>query len=224
MIPKPFLKNKDKTLERKLYFVCILRVADVDRPVISSDVLFIRDEDFARLSDETYFRVLASDKRGSEISKSYYYFIVNKLRSVGLLIDNAVGFKAVLPFSVSSGNISLGEGVMFITDNRRLVYYAEDSAHACGKCPLKPVCLSGLKSIVKEMDVKVRDEVLYDAWLSVIDDIRSQLFSSLQYMRVRAEIGKVSLREKQSEGQLTSYVGALKRRYCSSFSSSGLSR
>ncbi len=177
--------------------MCILRVADVDRPVISSDVLFIRDEDFARLSDETYFRVLASDKRGSEISKSYYYFIVNKLRSVGLLIDNAVGFKAVLPFSVSSGNISLGEGVMFITDNRRLVYYnPEETTYTCGKCPVTHECLSALKSIVKEVDIKVRNEELDDAWISVIEEIKSELISNLKLIKAKAEIGKIDLSER----------------------------
>jgi hypothetical protein len=177
--------------------MCLLRTVDVERAIISNDVLMISSEDFEHLGDDTYLRVLASDKRGNEISKSYYYFIVNKLRSIGLLLDNAISFKAVFPFIISSEHISLNDSIMFITDDKKLIYYnSKDDTYGCGRCPVNSECLKGLKIIVKEVDIKVRNEYLDDAWLSVITEIKSELLSNIRYIRAKAEIGKIDIKER----------------------------
>jgi hypothetical protein len=87
--------------------MCLLRVVNVNRPVLTNDVVFVNYDDFVKLGDETYLRVLASDKKWDEISKSYFYFIMNKLRALGLLIDNALSFKVLLPYKPSHNGSQL---------------------------------------------------------------------------------------------------------------------
>jgi len=177
--------------------MCLLKTVDVERPIISNDVVMVKHDDFAHLGEDTYLRILASDKRGKDISKSYYYFIVNKLRAIGLLLDNAISFKAVFPFTISSQHISISDSIMFITDDKKLIYYNSDNdTYTCGGCPVNSQCLKGLKSIVKEVDIKVRNEYLDDAWLSVIDGIKSEFLSNIRYVRAKAEIGKIDIKER----------------------------
>ncbi|AOL16449.1 hypothetical protein BFU36_06740 [Sulfolobus sp. A20] len=168
--------------------MCLLRTINVQRPLLSNDILLIEEEEFEKLGDEIYIKVLASDRRGDEISKSYYYFIVNKLKQIGLLVDNAIGFKVVFPFKTKSDNISISDGIMFITDNKYLVYYyTKDYDYNCEFCPVQNECIYDLKTLAKLTNIKIRNEKLNDAWIYLIENVRRDVISSLKFMRVKAE-------------------------------------
>lgn len=175
--------------------MCLLRVINVNRPVLTNDVVFVNYDDFVRLGDETYLRVLASDKKWDEISKSYFYFIVNKLRALGLLIDNALSFKVLLPYKTSHNGLSVTEGIAFVTQDKKLIYYnAENETYKCGGCPVNSECLLGVKSLAKEMEVKIRNEELDTAWLSVIESVKSQVMSNLRFLRAKADLEEVKVK------------------------------
>ena len=176
----------------KCLFMCLLRVIDVTRPVLTQDVIFIHHDDFVKLADENYLRVLASDKRWEEISKSYFYFIANKLRSMGLLIDNALAFKIAFPYKPSSDEISISDGIIYITNDKKLVYYnPEGETYKCGLCPVTLSCLLGVKSIAKEMGIKIRSDELDTAWLSVIEGVKYQVLSNLKFLKAKFELETV---------------------------------
>jgi|OSPMetMinimDraft_2_1075162.scaffolds.fasta_scaffold08950_2 hypothetical protein len=183
--------------------MCLFRKIRVERPIISNEVLLIKKDDFVHLGDEIYLRVLASDKRGEEISKSYYYFIVNRLRQMGLLLDNAISFKAVFPFEVTSNGISLTDSIMFITDDKTLVYYnSENTVYSCESCPVTLECINGFKSVVREVKVEIRNDELDDAWLSLISGLKFKLLSNIKFARVKADIGNINLKERTFAKQL----------------------
>ncbi len=166
--------------------MCLFKTVEVRRPLLMSDTLMIPQKDFNKLGNDLYLEVISSDKRNEGISKSYFYFVVNKMRSIGLLVDNAVAFKIAFPFSVSHERLEIGEGIMFITEGRTLVYYnPEEDVYECGDCPVNSDCLRTFKSIVREVKVKVRNELLDEAWLSTIRELKLNLLSEMRYARVK---------------------------------------
>ncbi|EWG06711.1 MAG: hypothetical protein ASUL_08284 [Candidatus Aramenus sulfurataquae] len=169
--------------------MCIIRTAEVSRPVLFRDVLLINEKDFEKLSDENYFRVLAMDKKWEEISKSYFYYIVGKLRELGLLLDNAISFKVVLPFTVNEGGFHVSDGLLYLTEDRKLVYYnPKFDVYACSGCPVVETCLKSIKSLARETGIKLRNECLDRAWSSVLEEVRRVVVSRITFMRARIDL------------------------------------
>ncbi|WP_187152704.1 hypothetical protein [Acidianus manzaensis] len=172
--------------------MCLLLEYEVSRPIISNDILLLKKDDFLKLS-ELHLSVLSSDKRNKEISKSYYYFIINKLRDLGLLLDNAIAFKAVLAYTVNLQGILIDKQIIFVTnDNKRMIYYnPENSVYQCCGCPVTSECLQGLKTIAKETNIKIRKEDLDEAWLALLEEMRIKLLSNMKYIRAKADLIKI---------------------------------
>lgn len=166
--------------------MCLFKITNVDRNVLINDAIMIREEDFLRLGDDNYLKALASDKRGNEISKSYFYFIVNKLRQIGLLIDNALAFKVILPFYIAYDSIKLADGIIFITDDKKLVYYYyKDLKYDCRNCPVVEECVRNLKAVAREADIKVFNDLPSEAWLNIINSIKYSLLENVNYIKVK---------------------------------------
>lgn len=173
--------------------MCLLVINNVARPIISDDVILLRDDSFSKVKD--YLRVLSSDRRDGEISKSYFYFIVDRLRRMGLLIDNAIGFKVVLPFTVNNKGINLKEGIMYITNDRHLIYFNYyDATYQCDRCSITTFsCVPSLKKIAHELDIKIRSDIPNIAWYELLEYIQYYLLESSIFLRVKTtEIGKSS--------------------------------
>ncbi|QGA54025.1 hypothetical protein GFS03_05275 [Sulfolobus sp. E5-1-F] len=171
--------------------MCLLIITNVTRPIISDDFVLLRDDSFSKVKD--YLRVLSNDKRNGEISKSYFYFIVDRLRRIGLLIDNAIGFKAVIPFTVTNKGISLKEGIMYITNDKKLIYFNyHDSSYQCDKCSIiTSSCVPSLKKIAHELSVKIRNDNPNIAWYELLEDIQYNILQSSIFLRAKlGEIGK----------------------------------
>ncbi|AKA74566.1 hypothetical protein SULI_12285 [Saccharolobus solfataricus] len=171
--------------------MCLLIINNVTRPIISNDIVLLRDNSFSKVKD--YLRVLSSDKRDGEISKSYFYFIVDRLRRMELLIDNAIGFKAILPFTVNNKGISLKEGIMYITNDKQLIYFNYyDATYQCDRCSITTFsCVPSLKKIARELDVKIRSDIPGIAWYELLEDIQHYLLEASISLRVKiSEIGK----------------------------------
>ncbi|AWR98032.1 hypothetical protein DFR86_11130 [Acidianus sulfidivorans JP7] len=183
--------------------MCLLIEYNVSRPIISNDILLIKKDDFLKLN-ELSLSVLASDKRNKEISKSYYYFIVNKLRNLGLLIDNAISFRMALPFTVDLHGISIDRGIIFITDdNKNLIYYnPENSTYYCNGCPVESGCVQDLKSIAKEIGIKIRKESLDEAWIALLEETRMKFLSNINYIRAKVNLSNINAISQEKEEEV----------------------
>ena len=167
--------------------MCFLRVLDAVRPIITNDVILLRDEAFSRLRDEVYLKVLASDRRDGEISKSYFYFIVDKLRRMGLLLDNAISFKVVMPYSVSErGEVRLRDGILYVTSRKKIVYFDYMSPDfACDNCPVFSPCVAELKEIAHELGLKIRDASPNLAWHRVLREIQGSILEASLSLKLK---------------------------------------
>ena len=175
--------------------MCLLRVLNVTRPIIQNDVILLRYENFSKLKDETYVRVLSSDKRGEEISKSYFYFIVDKLRQMGLLLDNAISFKAVIPYSVTFKGISLKEAILYITNKKEMIFFdIYDQTYVCGSCRVISSCIPALKQIAYELGIKIRSDNPNVAWYKILESIQQTLLESSVSLRLK--LGQLPFSEK----------------------------
>ncbi|QIW24597.1 hypothetical protein EWF20_10935 [Sulfolobus sp. S-194] len=167
--------------------MCLLRVINVTRPIISNDIILLKDEIFSRLRDEVYVRVLSSDKRDGEISKSYFYFIVDKLRKMGLLLDNAISFKLVIPYTLNDKReIVLKDGIIYITNKKQLIYFdIYDTTYVCGNCSVILSCVHGLKQIAYELGIKIRDDNPDLAWYKILKDIQRSLLEASMSLKLK---------------------------------------
>lgn len=175
--------------------MCLLRITNISRPIISNDIILLKDEAFERLRDETYFRVLSSDKRGEEISKSYFYFIVDKLRHMGLLLDNALAFKAVIPYRINGKGLSLIEGILYVTNKKELIYFNYfNNTYTCGNCSVLAACVPALKEIAYELGIKIRNDNPNLAWYKILENIQTVLISNS--ISLRLKLGEIPFGEK----------------------------
>ena len=191
--------------------MCLLRVLSVTRPIIQKDIIILRYENFSKLKDENYIRVLSSDKKGEEISKSYFYFIVNKLRQMGLLLDNAISFKVVVPYSVISKGISLKKGILYITNKKEMIFIDFcDQTYSCEKCTIFASCIPSLKQIAYELGMKITSDNPNVVWYKVIESIQQTLLESSVSLRLKLnEIPfseKVCCQEEVEENELRANI------------------
>ncbi|WP_149528709.1 hypothetical protein [Sulfuracidifex tepidarius] len=131
-------------------------------------IVILKMKEFSKLGRENVIKVIARE-RPSEMSKSYYYFTLNKLKSLGLMRDNSISFKATIPIT---GDYSHLKGILYVTENKNLIYInleVENGTH-CVNCALKESCLYAVKTIAKETDIKLRRENIRQAWEELIEE------------------------------------------------------
>lgn len=71
--------------------------------------MFLRSDIFQRLSDDKIMKIISSHERQG-ISKSYFYFLLDRLRYLKIMKDNSIAFKMIIPFRVN-GNIKFSNGL-----------------------------------------------------------------------------------------------------------------
>ncbi len=69
--------------------MCLLRVLEAKRSRVSEDAVLLHRSDFDKLKDEIYLSVLTSRDKPENISKSYFYLILNRLKSLGLMFEGS---------------------------------------------------------------------------------------------------------------------------------------
>lgn len=166
--------------------MCYFIAKTIIRPILAQDVVFIPLDEFDKLANDAILGVLASDKRDDKISKSYFYFIVNKLRNLSLLIDNAIAFKVVLPIAVN-GQISLSQGIMYVS-NKQLVYFnPRFNSMNCGNCSVAADCVYAIKTIARDNNLTVRKENPFEAWNELLSSLGEKTLHSIKSLRVRID-------------------------------------
>ncbi len=136
--------------------------------------MFLRSDIFQRLSDDKIMKIISSHERQG-ISKSYFYFLLDRLRYLKIMKDNSIAFKMIIPFRVN-GNIKFSNGLAYISSNNTLYYInLEFNEYSCTSCPVKNQCVVGMKKVAKENDIKISKENPREAWYSVINQIHDQI-------------------------------------------------
>jgi len=89
-------------------------------------VVFMQYEVFKKTFHcESFLKViLNSDYLSAEVSKSYYYYILGKLRNLSLIQDNKVNFSMVIPFKTEYNNftIKFEPPIVFVSRMRKMLY------------------------------------------------------------------------------------------------------
>ncbi|QKR01075.1 hypothetical protein GWK48_07900 [Metallosphaera tengchongensis] len=136
--------------------MCDYRIFSTDRPVKKIEkVVMLSRENFNKLGTENYQKVLSSDRRETlGLSKSYYYYILEDLKRMGLVEDNAISFKAVIPFIPRESSLDLDNGVLYSSKNHLIFIDMGSSKYECKTCPVFAECIYGIRRIVSEMKIR----------------------------------------------------------------------
>jgi hypothetical protein len=153
--------------------MCIFFASKIERPTNPEKIIMLKDKEFSKLGRENIISVIARE-RPEGLSKSYYYFVLNKLKELGLMKDNSINFKAVIPITDDYFHL---RGILYITNERELIYInlEERGNNRCMNCVVKESCLSAVKVISKETKIKLRRENLMEAWEELIEEAWSKI-------------------------------------------------
>ncbi|MCG3109940.1 hypothetical protein L3N51_02237 [Metallosphaera sp. J1] len=164
--------------------MCYLNISKIDRPIIERNVVLLRKEKFDKIGNDKFIKVLSAHER-SEMSKSYFYFVLGKMRELGLMEDNGLAFKAVISFEPKGEKMELEEKLIYVTEDKELVLMdLERDEYSCRSCSIRSMCVSYLKLIAKESGAKVSKMNPRDAWKEVIGHIRKNLVENTYYLKV----------------------------------------
>jgi len=76
---------------------------------------------------ESFLRViLNSDYTSAGVSKSYYYYLLGKLRNLNLIQDNKINFSVVVPFKISNDFLIKFEPVIVLVNKKKKMLYLID--------------------------------------------------------------------------------------------------
>ncbi len=129
----------------------------IERPVKDNGrIVLLNREFFNKLSSENYLKILSSsDRNKMKLSKSYYYYILEEFKSNGIIEDNAISFKAIIPFISEGTSIKIDSSIAYVNEN--IIYFIDmgSTLYSCGKCPVVSLCIYGLRKIAQETKLKI---------------------------------------------------------------------
>ncbi|MEM0194141.1 MAG: hypothetical protein QXF40_05815 [Metallosphaera sp.] len=164
--------------------MCYLNISKIDRPIIEKNVVLLRKEKFERIETERYIKILSTHQR-FDISKSYFYFTLNKIREMGLVTKNGLAFKAAIPFEIKKDKVELKEKILYVTEDKELLLMdLERDEYACKSCSIRSLCVSYLKKVAKESKVQLEKERPRDAWKELIIAMERNVIENATYLRI----------------------------------------
>lgn len=132
----------------------------------------VRADNFRKLEDPKYFEVLAGF-RNNEISRSYYYYIADRLREWGFIEEKGrLKHKIFIPFSRSAESISLEDGFVGIFNGKLVYVFCEHTS--CSRCPDLSSCVGALKLVNSEVEVRIDEPIVGRAWREVIEALKEK--------------------------------------------------
>ncbi len=178
--------------------MCDYRLTKINRVIGEAESLILLPRQyFNKLSDETYLKVLVSDARENlHLSKSYYYYILSQLKGLGLIEDNAISFKAIIPVIVNENGIEFDNSIAYVDKDNRVFILIDmkSSKYSCPECPVYAECVFGLKRIASslgERTGKIGDEGRYSRlpaklWNIIVGKILRKYLQNLKSIKVPA--------------------------------------
>ena len=81
---------------------------------------------------ESFLKViLNNDYMSAGVSKSYYYYLLRKLRNLNLIQDNKINFRVVIPFKISNDFLIKFEPVVVYVNKKNKTLYLIDHKKRC---------------------------------------------------------------------------------------------
>ncbi len=171
--------------------MCDYKIITTNRPVKdSSKAIIVNRETFNKLTSDIYLKVMAIDDREKVgLSKSYYYYILDSMKKLGLIEDNALSFKMILPFVSGEKELKFDDGIIYLNGKQIISIDMSSSKYVCTTCPVFAECVYGIKRIATSMKIKTqsidseieaRNEKLPSKlWYSLISGIISKILPKL---------------------------------------------
>jgi len=135
-------------------------------------VVFMQYDVFKKIFHcESFLKVLLNnDYVSAEVSKSYYYYILGKLRNLSLIQDNKVNFSMVIPFKIEDNNftVKFEPTIVFVSKKRKMLYIIDYR-----RCNID-------EELLKELDLKdgKRDfpckKIIEEIFNHVIQDVSNK--------------------------------------------------
>lgn len=160
-----------------MYGVTLLKI---ERPINfkMSKIVLLPKEIFEKILKEKYLKVLLSENR-KEYSKSYYYYILDFLKKIGLIIDNSLAFTLALSVIVNEKGILFGNELIYVDKENKLLIIKTYSNWSCETCPLIAECEFSLKRISQHFDIKLNGQDLCDKWHNLSSEIIRSMIKKL---------------------------------------------
>jgi len=141
--------------------MCDYAIIKVDRFIKkgASKIILVSREFFNKLSTTTFIKVLAyGNREKTGLSKSYYYYILDELRKKGLVEDNAIVFKAVIPLIITQGGLLFDNSILYLDEKNRTLILMDmgSNKYSCPNCPVYVECVYGLKRIVSDVNISIK--------------------------------------------------------------------
>lgn len=175
--------------------MCDYKLVKIERAIskLKNFILLSRELYNKFTTDDAYLKVLVSDKREElGLSKSYYYYILSQFKDVGLIIDNAIAFKAAIPVIVNETGINFDNSLMFVDENEKVLIFIDTKStkYSCPGCPVYAECVFGLKKVARQVGVRLRNigDVPAKFWNVVIDNIIRKYVNSIKSVKIPMEL------------------------------------
>ena len=168
--------------------MCDYKLAKIERSILDTrNIVLLPRDIFNKFTTEpVYLKVLLSDDRKEiKISKSYYYFILSKLKENNLINENAISFKAAIPIIITEKGIEFDNSIMYVDDENKLLIFIDhqSSKYKCSDCPVYAECVYGLKRVARQMGIKLENlekELPRNLWFFLISKIASKVANNIK--------------------------------------------
>lgn len=175
--------------------MCDFKLIRITRSIskLKSLVLLSRELYNKFTTDEAYLKVLVNDRRDElNVSKSYYYYILSQFKDVGLTVDNAISFKAVVPVIVNDFGISFDNSLIYIDEDDKLLIFIDTKStkYKCPGCPVYAECVYGLKKVARQNDIKLGEITTVPAklWDKVISGILKKYINNIKSIKIPIKV------------------------------------
>lgn len=164
--------------------MCDYKLVKYDRPLKRTEkILLLNREVFNKIFDDKYLKVLSSLDRDN-LSKSYYYYILNFFKNIGLIEDNALVRGVVLPFIIENNKIVLDKALLAVTKNGIVIIDLNSHKYECGSCPLLAECKYGIKNVASQLRLKSKGRSLNEMWDNLISQFASKVINKVALVKL----------------------------------------
>lgn len=164
--------------------MCDYRLIKYERPLKKTEkILLVSRELFNKIFDEKYLKVLVSQDR-NDLSKSYYYYILDFYKDLGIIEDNALTNSTIIPFIVDNDKIVLDRALLSITKNGLILIDLNSDRFECNSCPLKAECKYGVRNVANQLKIKPKGRTLNEAWSNLISQLTKKIINKVVMVKV----------------------------------------
>ncbi|BCU67635.1 hypothetical protein HS7_10720 [Sulfolobales archaeon HS-7] len=154
---------------------CSVKRIKVERPLTDRKVILIKENIFDKLMSDLYVDVLTGSEI-TEISKSYYYYLLSNLRKYQVISkDFSIIAKLLIPFNREK---IPSYKLIYISNSGYLDRVDIKRNGPCSQCPIYDVCLTALKEISRDFKLRLYRTTPRNSWYEVSGKIKDFVYES----------------------------------------------